>query len=65
MSLLMSFALSMGLISSFSRRVFLNRMELERKNHTLIEMARTMLDEHRTRRHFWADAISTAYYISN
>jgi hypothetical protein len=28
-------------------------------------MARTMLDEHRTPRHFWADAISTAYYISN
>jgi hypothetical protein len=24
-----------------------------------------MLDEHRTPRHFWADAISTAYYISN
>jgi hypothetical protein len=28
-------------------------------------MARTMLDEHRTPRRFWADAISTAYYISN
>jgi hypothetical protein len=28
-------------------------------------MARTMLDEHRTPRHFWADAISTACYISN
>jgi hypothetical protein len=24
-----------------------------------------MLDEHRTPRHFWADAISTACYISN
>jgi hypothetical protein len=24
-----------------------------------------MLDEHKTPRHFWADAISTAYYISN
>jgi hypothetical protein len=31
----------------------------------LVEMARTMLDEHRTPRHFWADAISTACYISN
>jgi hypothetical protein len=28
-------------------------------------MARTMLDEHRTPRSFWADAISTACYISN
>jgi hypothetical protein len=28
-------------------------------------MARTMLDEHMTPRRFWADAISTAYYISN
>jgi hypothetical protein len=28
-------------------------------------MARTMLDEHRTPRHFWPDAISTACYISN
>jgi hypothetical protein len=28
-------------------------------------MASTMLDEHRTPRHFWADAINTACYISN
>jgi hypothetical protein len=38
---------------------------MEQKNHTLVEMARTMLDEHRTSRHFWGDAISTACYISN
>jgi transposase InsO family protein len=38
---------------------------VERKNHTLVEMARTMLDEHRTPKRFWADAISTACYISN
>jgi transposase InsO family protein len=38
---------------------------MERKNHTLVEMARMMLDEHRTPRRFWADAISTACYISN
>jgi transposase InsO family protein len=37
----------------------------ERKNHTLVEMARMMLDEHRTPRRFWADAISIACYISN
>jgi hypothetical protein len=38
---------------------------MEQKNRTLAEMARTMLDEHRTPRRFWADAISTACYISN
>jgi transposase InsO family protein len=38
---------------------------VERKNHTLVEMARMMLDEHRTPRRFWADAISTTCYISN
>jgi hypothetical protein len=38
---------------------------MERKNCTLVEMARMMLDEHRTPMRFWADAISTACYISN
>jgi hypothetical protein len=38
---------------------------VERKNRTLVEMTRMMLDEHRTPRRFWADAISTACYISN
>jgi hypothetical protein len=38
---------------------------MKRKNHTLVEMTRAMLDEHRTPRRFWADAISTACYISN
>jgi hypothetical protein len=38
---------------------------MERKNRTLVEMARMMLDQHRTPRHFWADAISTACYMSN
>jgi hypothetical protein len=38
---------------------------VERKNRTLVEMARMMLDEHRTPQHFWVDAISTACYISN
>ncbi|WVZ76080.1 LOW QUALITY PROTEIN: hypothetical protein U9M48_024082 [Paspalum notatum var. saurae] len=38
---------------------------VERKNRTIIEMARMMLDEHRTPRHFWADAVNTACYIVN
>ena len=37
---------------------------VERKNRTLVEMARTMLDEHRTRR-FWAEAVNTACYVAN
>ncbi|WVZ75901.1 LOW QUALITY PROTEIN: hypothetical protein U9M48_023920 [Paspalum notatum var. saurae] len=38
---------------------------VERKNRTLVEMAWTMLDEHRTPRHFWAEAVNTACYIAN
>jgi transposase InsO family protein len=38
---------------------------MERKNRTLVEMVRMMLDEHRTPMHFWADAISTACNILN
>jgi hypothetical protein len=38
---------------------------VEQKNRTLVEMARMMLNEHRTPRHFWHDAISNACYISN
>jgi hypothetical protein len=38
---------------------------VEQKNRTLVEMARTMLDDQRTPRRFWADALSTACYISN
>jgi hypothetical protein len=38
---------------------------VELKNHTLVEMARTMLDGHMTPKRFWADAISTACYIFN
>ncbi|WVZ51540.1 hypothetical protein U9M48_002677 [Paspalum notatum var. saurae] len=38
---------------------------VERKNRTLVEIARTMLDEHRTPRHFWAEAVNTACYIAN
>ncbi|WVZ58643.1 hypothetical protein U9M48_008888 [Paspalum notatum var. saurae] len=30
---------------------------VERKNRTLVEMARTIIDEHRTPRRFWAEAV--------
>ena len=38
---------------------------VERKNRTLAEMARTMLDEYKTPRRFWIDAIHTACHIIN
>ncbi|WVZ52943.1 hypothetical protein U9M48_003941 [Paspalum notatum var. saurae] len=38
---------------------------VERKNRTLVEMARMMLDEHTTPRRFWAEAVNTACYIAN
>ena len=38
---------------------------VERKNRMLVEMARTMLDEHRTPRKYWAEAVNTACYVSN
>ena len=38
---------------------------VERKNQTLVEMARTMLDEHKTPRRYWAEAINTVCHMSN
>jgi transposase InsO family protein len=37
----------------------------ERKNRTLIEMTRTMLDEYKTSERFWAEAINTACHATN
>ena len=37
----------------------------ERKNKTLIEMARTMLDEYKTPCKFWPEAIDTACHVIN
>jgi transposase InsO family protein len=38
---------------------------VERKNHSLCEMAQTMLDEHRTPRRYWADAVNTTCHDEN
>jgi hypothetical protein len=38
---------------------------VERKNRTLLDMARTMLDEYKTSGRFWAEAINTACYAIN
>jgi transposase InsO family protein len=37
----------------------------ERKNRTLIEMARTMLNEYKTSDRFWTEAINTACHATN
>ena len=61
-----AFCLEHGIEHQYSApRVPQQNGVVERKNRTLVEMARTMLDEHRTPRRFWAEAISTACYISN
>ena len=38
---------------------------VERKNRTLIDMARTMLDEYKTSDLFWCDAVNTACHAIN
>jgi hypothetical protein len=38
---------------------------VERKNRTLITLARTMIDEYNTPERFWAKAVNTACYASN
>jgi hypothetical protein len=38
---------------------------VERKNRTLIELARTMLNEHPTPKFLWAEAVNTACHVAN
>jgi hypothetical protein len=38
---------------------------VERKHRFLCEMARTMLDEHRTPRRYWAEAVNTVCHVGN
>jgi hypothetical protein len=38
---------------------------LERKNMTLIDMARTMLGEYKTPEQFWSEAVNTAFHAIN
>ena len=38
---------------------------VERKNRSLQEMARTMLNEHHLPKYFWAEAVNTACFVTN
>jgi hypothetical protein len=38
---------------------------VERKDRSLCEMARTMLDEHRTPRRYWAEVMNTTCHVGN
>ena len=61
-----TFCSSLGLEHQFSSP-YVPRQNgiIERKHRTLVEMARTMLEEHRTPRRYWAEAINTACHVSN
>jgi hypothetical protein len=60
------FCLQHGIDQQFSApRVPQQNGVVKQKNRILVEMARTMLDEHRTSRRFGANAISIACYTSN
>jgi hypothetical protein len=50
---------------SFLLPVWLVRGVVERKNRSLCEMARTMLDEHWTPRRYWAEAVNTTCHVAN
>jgi hypothetical protein len=65
MSHSISFILNMVLINNSQPHMCLKNGVVECKNRTLVEMSRTMLDEHTTPRRFWAEESNTACYISN
>jgi len=61
-----TFCASLGLEHQFSSPyVPPHNGIVERKNQTLVEMPRTMLDEHRTPRKYWVETLNTACYVSN
>jgi hypothetical protein len=57
--------MKMASIMNFWLPTLLNKMRWQKKNHTLIEMVRTMLDEYKTSDRFWAEAINTTWHATN
>jgi len=55
-----------GILHNFSAlRTLQQNGVVERKNRSLDELARTMLNEYNVPKYFWADAVSTACYVLN
>ncbi|CAN1334246.1 Retrovirus-related Pol polyprotein from transposon TNT 1-94 [Linum perenne] len=60
------FCKSLGIIHTFSApRTPQQNGVVERKNRSLLDLSRTMLLDHQTPKHFWAEAVSTACYVLN
>jgi hypothetical protein len=59
------FAATMAVNLKTSPYVACQNGVVERKNRSLCEIARTMLDEHRTLRRYWAEAVNTACHVGN
>jgi hypothetical protein len=51
--------------SSMSSLLPTHLYKMVRKNRSLLDMARTMLDEYKTPGRFWAEAINIACYSIN
>jgi transposase InsO family protein len=61
-----TFCASLGLEHQFFSPYVPQQNDIvERRNQTLVEMVRRMLDEHRSPRRFWAEAINTTCHVSN
>ena len=54
-----------GIRHQFSAKYTQSNGLVERKNRTLIDMARSILSEYNMSHSFWAKAINTACYYSN
>ncbi|CAN1339431.1 Retrovirus-related Pol polyprotein from transposon TNT 1-94 [Linum perenne] len=61
-----TFCKSLGIVHTFSApRTPQQNGVVERKNRALLDLSRTMLLDHQTPKHFWAEAVSTACYVLN
>jgi len=66
MSHLQFFFYENGILHNFSTpRIPQQNGVVKRKHRSLEELARTMLNEYNVSKYFWADAVSTAYYVLN
>jgi len=66
MSHLKLFVKKYGIVQEFSSpRTPQKNGDVERKNRSLKEMARTMIHENNMAKHFWAEVVNTSCYIQN